>query len=216
MKDKSFPDNGERQNVVIAKHKVIFMCVGKCASSALRDIAVRTLRIPAFNLQFINNFKVTTAEIAKRPDLRKMDRVAIIRDPKTRLLSVWGHKVQRSTYRGYRILPGFYRKMSFPDFARLVASIDDNHPLVDGHFRSQHCFLFHKGEYLPTHTIRFEGLNLDVWQDLLDTYKLPVTAQQVSTKHKSKVVFYDAVYDKKTTLIVKERYKKDHELFRYN
>lgn len=190
-----FLRNGDCQNVVVPSRRVVFMCVGKCASSALRGLAFQLNGCTERGE--IQGYKVSKEQIVEH--YKEWKKVAIIRNPWARLVSVWDHKVRRTNYHNFRDIPGFAEGMSFHDFAILVQKIQDSDKLVDGHFRSQYCFLYHGNTYLPTHTFRFEALKRRRqrgWRklysvcEILDTIKLVHKHQSKNAKHYSK--YYDA------------------------
>lgn len=165
MAEKVFPDRGDGQNVVLPKKGLIFLCVGKCASSAIKRVAQSVDK---------KSYKVTKEQVVSCHNLQGFRRVAVVRNPYTRLASIWRDKTQRGQlYRGFRGIPGMAPKMNFEKFVRVVHRITDYHPLLDGHFRSQSDLLMtREGLLIPDIIIPFEELKAG-WADLAGHYGLP-------------------------------------------
>ncbi len=141
---------------------------------------------------------------------------AFVRNPYTRLLSCYMNKVNSKD--NLTINPIFFKsgdfshKMSFKDFVKEVVKIPDSKS--DIHFKSQSSFLLDsKGKLLVDYIAKLENLekeNKYIFEKLGIKQK-----NDILHTNKSPNYNYKDYYDKETINLVKERYKKDLELFKY-
>lgn len=205
MAGKKFPDRGDGQNVVMPGKGIILMCVGKCASSALKGMAKATDK---------NSYKVTKDQVEREGGLQDFRCIAIVRNPYARLVSVWRDKTQKKgrLYRGFRGIRGMRAGMPFRNFARVVHGITDDHPLLDGHFRSQSDILVsEKGELLPDIVIPFEEIEYG-WTVIAENYGLPDPLHVVNSGGPSSgdfVRFYEGDKKREARGLCETRYMED-------
>ena len=101
--------------------------------------------------------------------------------------------------------------MSFEDFVNAIAEIPDSY--ADKHFKSQHAFLTDSNGYFYTD---FCGKLEQIDEDFL-TIKKKLGIKNINMPHENKgpKIDYNSFYSQDILKIVKKRYEKDFELFRY-
>lgn len=137
-----------------------------------------------------------------------------VRNPLDRLYSCYAQKIV--LYGRLRSMPiefwrygsAFHPDMSFEAFVRAVAGIPDR--LADIHFRSQHRFLYFRGEPTVGFIGRFETLDRD-WERVRQRFGLPELAHYNRSPHRS----YREAYTPALARIAAERYDQDIQLFGY-
>jgi len=146
-----------------------------------------------------------------------------VRNPYDRLVSCYEDKINNEEAEDYLegIFKGFlkygqkfWRKMSFKDFAKNVASIPDKYS--DPHFRSQYKYITDKkGDVIVDFIGKIENLEKDYKKV---TKKMGIkNSSKLSHKRKSKRKRdWREYYDEETKKLVYRRYKKDFELFGYS
>jgi hypothetical protein len=137
-----------------------------------------------------------------------------VRNPLDRLYSCYAQKiVLYGRLRGMRIEfwrygDTFHPDMSFEEFVRAVAAIPDR--IADIHFRSQHCFLYHRGRPVVDFIGRFETLHRD-WEALMQRFELPALPHENKSPHRS----YRKAYTPELARLAAGRYERDIRLFGY-
>ena len=119
-------------------------------------------------------------------------------------------KIQNLFNNKYREI--FSSEMSFSDFVKAVASINDL--VANRHFKSQYLFLTDKKQNLIVDFIgRFENLekDFDFVLNKLNIKKNIELPHFNKTKHKH----YSEYYTEETRKLVEKRYRKDIKMFGY-
>jgi sulfotransferase famil protein len=149
---------------------------------------------------------------------------AFVRNPWDRLVSCYRDKIcgEVDGYTYFTIRPGvanclarfdaFVPGMSFRDFVTAVAAIPDEE--ADGHFRSQHTFVTQEtGEIGVDFLGRFERLADDF---RAVQARIGLNAVEVPRLQKARLAAsYPGFYTPETQRIVRERFRRDIELFGY-
>lgn len=137
-----------------------------------------------------------------------------VRNPLDRLYSCYAQKVvlygrlKHMPMQFWRYGDVFHPGMSFEEFVRAVAGIPDR--VADIHFRSQHRFLYHRGEPTVDFIGRFETLERD-WQRVRQRFGLPELVHYNRSPHRS----YREAYTPALARAAAERYREDIRLFGY-
>jgi hypothetical protein len=141
-------------------------------------------------------------------------RFGFVRNPLDRLLSCYAQKIvyyQRELGMApllWRYGKTFHADMTFEEFVKAVANIPDR--ISDIHFRSQHTFLYHRGELMVDFVGHFETLKQD-WAYIQDKTGLPALPHQNKSRHAD----YRDSYTPELAAIAARRYARDIELFDY-
>jgi hypothetical protein len=120
------------------------------------------------------------------PRQRRYFKFAFVRDPFDRLVSCYEDRVMRPVHAQIgrhhfdtdynrvlvKTLAGscFHQNMSFAEFVELTGKIPDF--LADGHFKSQHGWLYRFGSRIPDYVGKLETLTED-WRPLAARFSLP-------------------------------------------
>ena len=150
---------------------------------------------------------------------------AFVRDPWDRLVSCYRDKIRGEVVDGFTYFtmrPGvanclerfdaFVGGMSFDDFVRAVASIDDEE--ADTHFRSQHTFVTNEDGHLAVDFIgRYERL-ADDFRLVGERLGLP-PIELPRLQAAGQPMKYSGFYTAETRRIAAERYGRDIDLFGY-
>ena len=156
--------------LILPNEQLIFFLSAKCDSTSVRRMALDGLgyRGPKEQDPLCSGLKYLKGpeDVLDYPDYVK---VAVVRNPWDRLVSLYYDKVRRVLYRGLATL-GVKKSMSFADFALYVCSIPDDE--TDPHLRSQTYFAFDAlGNFLPEAVCRAESLEED-WERLRERVAL--------------------------------------------
>lgn len=163
----------------------------------------------------------------ERLSLYKLDdyfKFAFVRNPFDRLVSCYEDKVKKVTQHTGRYFfdtdynnilikrlfgNKFHHKMSFFEFAELVAKIPD--VISDAHFRSQYSFLYIKNKPIVDYTGKLENL-ADDWAPLTDKFNIKAPHIKNKSERKDWKRYYTST---NITELVAERYRKDIKFFGY-
>ena len=141
-------------------------------------------------------------------------RFAFVRNPLDRLLSCYAQKIvlygrrMKLPLEFWRYGNRFHRDMTFADFVETVAGIPDR--LSDIHFRSQHTFLYHRGQLMVDFIGRFERLAQD-WDQLRQRYSLGPLPHENRSPHDEP----EGTYTPELATLAAQRYARDIELLGY-
>ncbi len=159
--------------------------------------------------------------LTRHPKLREYHKVAFVRNPWARVVSVYNSKIcaprpayARTFFIRYR---GLRHGMPFGDFIEWLCESDEGRDgVADRHWISQHRFLYAEGSLLVDRVARIESLNeefaqicddLGVARRRLGNYSLKTTAGGAS---------YLPYYNDHTAALITQRYSSDIELFGYD
>ena len=141
-------------------------------------------------------------------------RFGFVRNPLERLVSCYAQKVvlysrqYNMPIEFWRYGDRFFPEMTFEQFVRAVSKISD--ACSDIHFRSQHTFLYHKGELMVDFVGHFENLEND-WQHLSERFNFPALPHYNHSSHSD----YREMFTPELARLARDRYRKDIELFGY-
>ena len=140
-----------------------------------------------------------------------------VRDPYTRLVSCYRHKIARPRAQGKRLSPIFWvygrrfsLQMTFPEFVRAVAAIPD--PQAEKHFRSQTRFLYCEGRPLVDFVGHLERFDED-WAEVCRRTLLQPAAKAYNAT--GAPVRLEDWYDAELLDLVNERYAADFTVLGY-
>lgn len=137
-----------------------------------------------------------------------------VRNPLDRLYSCYAQKIvlygrlKNMPLEFWRYGETFRSDMTFEEFVHAVAGIPDR--MADIHFRSQHRFLYFRGEPTVDFIGRFEALDRD-WEAVRERFGLPALAHYNRSPHHS----YVEAYTPALARIAAARYERDIRLFGY-
>lgn len=137
-----------------------------------------------------------------------------VRNPLDRLYSCYMQKIvlygrlKSMPIEFWRYGGAFRPDMTFEEFVHAVARIPDR--VADIHFRSQHRFLYFRGEPTVDFIGRFETLDRD-WEQVRERFGLPALAHYNRSPHRS----YIEAYTPSLARAAAARYQRDIELFGY-
>lgn len=142
------------------------------------------------------------------------DGFGFVRNPLDRLYSCYAQKIV--LYGRLRNMPlefwryggVFHAGMTFEEFVYAVAAIPDR--IADIHFRSQHRFLYFRGEPTVGFIGRFENLSRD-WESVRARFGLAELEHYNRSPHRS----YREAYTPELARIAARRYATDIRLFGY-
>lgn len=210
------------KNILLEKYKTIYFPVSKTASTSIKVCITSLLWLENPN----NLVHRTNFDYVKRKEInskyKDYFRFAFVRNPYDRVVSSYKNRILKEVitkrpyikwvHWNYLSLGNFYVWMSFKNYVKEICKIDDK--IADNHFRTQYWILSNeKQELLPNHIYKFENLSFEfekiqekMW--VKNKIKLP---HLMKSKHKP----YRDYYDEETKTLVKERFKKDLEVFWY-
>ena len=141
-----------------------------------------------------------------------------VRDPYTRLVSCYRHKILGPRRRGKRLSPlfavygrAFSLQMGFPEFVRAVAAVPDER--AEKHFRSQTRFLYRQGRPLVDFIGRLERFDED-WAEVCRHTRLQPVARAYNVTGADRLRLADW-YDPALLALVGRRYAEDFALLGY-
>jgi len=219
------------------EYKAIYLAVPKVANSSLKtafwqlfpeDIRTQTenaeIKRKAYTekknreLLFARKARIMKHQVKKYPEYFKF---AFVRNPWDRLVSCYSDKILSTAvlengqldreHEAINKKTGLEENTRFDTFVRRVAEIPDK--TANRHFRSQYTFLCDRsGKLLPDYTGRYERL-VDDFNEVLS--KLGVSHLELPVIRKSSRRVYQDYYTDELREIVRQRYRRDIELFGY-
>lgn len=191
--------------------KLVYVPVPKVANRSIKAALAAAAGQPGAELAAAGWQTIPLPQLAR---LEGYLRFTFVRNPLDRLLSCYAQKVV--LYARQLQLPllfwrygrQFYPEMHFATFVETVATIPDH--LADRHFRSQHTFLYDKGELLVDFVGRFEQLAHD-WDRLRQQAGLGELPHYNPSPHKP----YVQMYTPELARLAAARYAQDMKLLGY-
>ena len=146
-----------------------------------------------------------------------------VRDPHTRILSCFLHKIAAGDNPGYRAVPGFGERSS-EAFARFLGHLAEGHLDDDRHWRPQVRLLYQPADRF-TRICRLETLAADMAGVLRDIGRDPRAAEALAAPHRIEVAAGSKLtsasgrtaefHDDRTRALVRRLYAEDFETFGY-
>jgi len=199
----------EPNNIVIDQHRIVFMCLAKCASTSIQKAIVTALGLdPTKDINRHPQLSWQTKEYIYQHCLN-YDIVAFVRDPHSRLVSAYRDKVETAVHPAFKKL-GFTVGMGFTRFAKLVCHTPD--AVADQHFRSQYYDLTYNNIFLPTTMGRVECIS-DDWEILRQSQKRLVLPELPHERRADYVPYMDYYNSSGLFMIVGIRYRMDRSFF---
>lgn len=191
--------------VTIADEPFVFMLPRKCASNTIKDALAR---MPGCSFQAARDY-LTARQLAEST----APRIAVVREPVSRLVSCWRHGVVRNRA-AYLRVPGVTADMGWEAFAEFVCSTSDDSPACNYHFRSYSLELLvpraRGGGSWPDVVLRCERLEED-WEALTASMGWPeVPLRRLNDTSGPAVVVSDALRQR-----LNRRYALDAQNFGY-
>lgn len=190
-------------NIIIDELKAVGMLIPKCANESVKHAfmqATGRAGNPSFAFRTCSKFDADR--------MKGWFRFATVRNPFDRLVSCWAQKIDNqffSPFSRYGMFPG----MSFEDFARRVAEMDDCE--ANQHWRSMACDLVIGSRVVPDYVGRFENL-AEAWKTIrAHCPGLP----ELPHVNKSRRKPYQEYYSTTLRRVVEKRYTQDLETFGY-
>ena len=204
---------------------LVAFCIEKVGSTSIKTALLMALGLlkpedrrpvhanPKFNFVF-------KEDIVTNPDLDKLYKFAIVRNPFGRLVSIYTRHISSSVPTGKLEQLGFTQGMSFRDFLNKIADIPRDQLSGDVPitrlFRPQSDYLVYKDELLPNYIGKFETID-KAWLEITNNCgngKLPST---LPVENKSPFKPYPGIYHSDDLVeIVTEIYEEDFERFDYS
>lgn len=189
-------------NVAWEERRTLFLVSGKCGSTSVKKAVLkaqgkrgRRVHETAPRLRL---WQVAASDFRK---------VAVVRNPYARAVSVWQDKVRNLERSILRDRGGFTGEESFLEFLRGVERMDD---YADLHIRAQWKGMVWNGRFLPERVIKLE--EPEAWEALRETLpglgRLPV-------KNASGAEPWRALCEGEAGEIVRRRWALDFEVFGY-
>ena len=208
-------------NILLYEWRAVYISIPKVASTSIRTALARML---GHKKEECVHFEVNFPKVAKKdiklnfPDYFVF---TFVRNPWDRLLSCFLDKIDPrkdgGTYRNgveynfWKYGDTFHSSMSFNDFIKATCAIPDEE--ADIHFGSQYQhFVDSNGEMLPDFVGRFESL-WDDWGMIRKKLKMP--RLKLPHRKKTKHQHYSDYYTSETCELVRKRFEKDINLFKY-
>lgn len=194
---------------VLPRQKAIYLTIQKAASTSLHALCLS-----------LGGLKYSFWKRKSESLPADYFKFSFVRNPYDRLVSCFADKILNSSVRGHGLpkMPralfelGFRPKMSFERFLRLAVSLPDN--IADRHVLSQHAFVTDKdGSLLLDDLGCFENLASDVARIF------GCLGAQVALPHcnaSPKRASWQSYYTPELAKLVRNRYRKDFELFGYS
>lgn len=230
------PDRLKRNcNLVIEPIKTIFHLVPKCGMTSIKASIWKSLggqitthpkkgkKVPAYlvnrkpyndllDVQHPSMHYATPDEI----DIKYKDyfKVMFVRNPWSRMVSLWFDKTQQTLWPFYADWYGFDQNVSFENFLRTICKYPDEKTEI--HAASQHVTAFHNNNFLPNYVGKIENFK-DHWNELSLKFREQYNFNLHPLEHWRKYPHkpYKEYYTSELIKLIEKRYKKDIELFKY-
>lgn len=194
---------------VLLDYKAIYFNIPKVAQSSLADAFKKISRI--YELPYYR----------REGEYKNYFKFAFVRNPYDRIISLYFDKIKNigaddfeaGIFLGFLKYHKFYEGISFKEFVKAIHSIPEKE--ADPHFRSQYALLTDKeGNLILDFIGKFENLEKDYKKicKKIGVNTPPTLSHKKESKREKK---YRGYYDEETKKLVRERYKKDLEMFGY-
>lgn len=151
----------ETNNLVFHKPKVVLMVACKAANTSIKT-SLHGGGFACHPRGIYFGFEHWTAEqVAMASDYK---RIAILRHPASRILSVWHQKVCQGGKADLLKRHSIEPNTPWPEFMERVFRLTDKE--ADQHIRSQCYDRFYRGRYLPQITYKLENPSATWWPEL--------------------------------------------------
>lgn len=192
-------------NIVSRKHKLCFMLIPKCANTSIKLAIMSALgKDPRVNPHAA--FDTMRTEDIPADFLT----VTVLRNPVSRIQSVWKDKVRDKVHRGFRVHPEITEGMSLRAFVEAVSRIPDED--AEQHFRSQFWHLYDGSRYVPDVTARVETLKKD-WKRIRRAVKIHSGLVLPSSLPRANTSEGELLWDSYLSSLVNERYATDFDMY---
>lgn len=204
-------------NIWIPGYKLLICGIPKIATTTLMHELV-------FNNALNKDVKMQTGSLAnlleRRPELNNYYKVSFVRNPYSRVVSVYRSKIcaqkpfhVASIFIRYK---GLRHNMPFKDFVYwLCQSSEGDDSTADRHWISQYQFIRNEGRWMIDYIARFENLKED-WNQICDKLDInPPELHNYSLKTSRSPTSYRAYYSSDLQELIAERYSEDIRLLGY-
>lgn len=205
----------------LPEHRLVYVPIQKVANTSVR----RTIRAHLGESEYVSleggaDRAYCVINLAETARLTDCFRFGLVRNPLDRLASCYTNKIgerdgSRQLFKEYErtiypFIPSeqFDPSMSFDEFVEAVCRIPDK--FADRHFRSQHCFLHHRGRLAVDFVGRLETIDED-WQVVRSHVDLGVLPRAKFTNKTD----FRLMYSPRLARQAAERYATDIRLFGY-
>lgn len=209
------------------KHKTIFVHIPKTAGGTIE----KSLNIygidnqgslkPSINILYgmldsrsLQHLTIQEIKKIKELEFQIYQKIAFVRNPFDRIISEYFWRIENFgkkiiMFKDFLVEEVIPRKNGIPKVIKNFYHNENIVELLDNHYVDQHKFITdNNGNIIVDFIGRFENLN----DDFKKAFGLDLINYKVhSTKHND----YKEYYDSETKSLVKECYKKDLELFKY-
>jgi len=197
--------------IVVPELKMCFVPTPKVANRSVKAAVAGVVRPGYSGDPHLAGWQYQPASTLRRTGF---DGFGFVRNPLDRLYSCYAQKfvlygrMRNMPLEFWRYGDAFHADMTFEEFVRAVAGIPDR--IADIHFRSQHRFLYFRGEPTVDFIGRFENLSSD-WESVRERFGLPELEHYNRSPHRS----YREAYTPELAQIAARRYEQDIRLFGY-
>ncbi len=189
-------------NAPYEAERTIFLLSGKCGNSSVK---AAVLKAKGAKVEWIHQAtEPWSLRRVARSDFRK---IAVVRNPYARAVSVWTGKILRKPDAGLFRKGSFWPKMSFLEFLRALERLDD---YADLHVRAQWKGMCWHGRFLPDRVVKLEDPN--AWEEVREIVpRLPALPRL----NASSDLDWRPLCEGEAGEIVRRRWARDFELFEY-
>jgi len=192
-------------NICLDEFKTIFFINGKVANSSIKQAIKKMEGKPPRPIHSGWHY-ISACGAKKKRDYLK---VAVVRNPWARFVSCYYQKILGPKPTNIVNRKGFYKGMSFDDFAEAVKRNISKHTR-EMHLRPQTVSMVCENEFIPTWVIKLENIR-DEWKKLQEVIPIPDTVPRNTTEHPH----YRELYNEQQKRFVARRYAQDIELLDY-